>query len=238
MNYAGTDLKFRVTTTQPAFSLVEHDFEILIKDRYGRVRQRVKKEDCFWDSEDRCYFTVEDIRYGIFFAFFTGYYPDGDYNKLYRVFTDVQQLYEVGMCGCKCASPCQCKCGHRVQYEQIWTVNIDGEAYLCGSDGVLIEGSDGKPICFKKTVPSDSDDGGNSSGRVRLDTMTGEEFKQFIEGRTPDGRIDTVPELMDAMNGISDESTVKEEIKDDTENTYDESSRKLYLNGSKPQPEE
>ena len=49
-------------------------------------------------------------------------------------------------------------------------------------------------------------------GKVILDTMTGEEFKQFIEGRNPDGDIDTVPEMLDAARGISDSTTIKEDV--------------------------
>ena len=54
-------------------------------------------------------------------------------------------------------------------------------------------------------------------GKVYLDTMTGEEFKQFIEGRNPDGQINTLPEMMDAAQGISDQETIKEEIQSEVE---------------------
>ena len=51
--------------------------------------------------------------------------------------------------------------------------------------------------------------------------MTGDEFLQFMEGRNPDGTIDTIPELMDAAQGISDDgTTIKGEIEDEMdENT-------------------
>ena len=36
-------------------------------------------------------------------------------------------------------------------------------------------------------------------------SMTGEEFKRLIEQPNPDGVIDTLPEMMRAMQGISDD---------------------------------
>ena len=42
--------------------------------------------------------------------------------------------------------------------------------------------------------------------------MTGEEFLKKWEGRDPNGVIDTVPEMFDAAQGISDDRTIKEEI--------------------------
>ena len=45
--------------------------------------------------------------------------------------------------------------------------------------------------------------------------MTGDEFLKLIEGREPNSEINTIPELMDAMQGISDDRTVKEEIEDE-----------------------
>lgn len=72
----------------------------------------------------------------------------------------------------------------------------------------------------------------NSSSKqpTRL-SMTGEEFKQLIEGVNPDGKIDTLPELMKAMKGISDDST----IKDNVEGIYCENDETLYLDGNTPE---
>ena len=47
--------------------------------------------------------------------------------------------------------------------------------------------------------------------------MTGEEFLRQWEGRSENGKMDTVPELYDAMQGISDDKTVIDEIDDQIE---------------------
>ena len=47
--------------------------------------------------------------------------------------------------------------------------------------------------------------------------MTGEEFLLLVEGKNPNNEIDTLPELMDAMQGISDDTTVVEEIEEKQE---------------------
>ena len=223
MNYAGSDKKFKVTTTQPDFQLTEDDFTIVIKDRYGRIRQTIPKDDCFWDTDGNYYFVIENIKQGVFYAYFMGSYEDDDYDKQRRVFTDVQKLYEVGVRDCDCnnaifVTPI-CHCEHKVHYEEVFSVSIDGDDYLCGSDGKYILTSDGKRIAFKNPKRKQVED----MGKVILDTMTGEEFKQFIEGRNPDGDIDTVPEMLDAARGISDSTTIKEDVEQqmsehDTEN--------------------
>lgn len=48
--------------------------------------------------------------------------------------------------------------------------------------------------------------------RVILNTMTGEEFKKYIEQRNENGRIDTLPEALRALEGIRDDETIKEYI--------------------------
>lgn len=203
MTYPGTDKKWMVTTTQQDFHLMRDDFEIVIVDPYRR-RRRIPKEDCFWDSDGRFYFTLENLRAGIYYAAFRGSYEDDDYDKQRRVFTDVQQLIVVGRCP---SVPC-CKGRHAVQYREVYTVSVDGEDYLCGSDGIYILTSDGKRICFK----SDKSKAIEDMGKVRLDTMTADEFKQFIEGRSKDGKINTVPELMDAAEGIDDDETIQHDV--------------------------
>lgn len=52
------------------------------------------------------------------------------------------------------------------------------------------------------------------SGPTRLDTLTGEQFKQLIEQFDPDGKIDTVPELIAALDGIPEGMTVAEYVRE------------------------
>jgi hypothetical protein len=97
-----------------------------------------------------------------------------------------------------------------VQYEQVWTVSIDGEDYLADCDGNYVLTSDGNRICFKSNKQEIIDD----MGKVRM-KMTGDEFLQLMEGRNPGGTIDTIPEMFDAAQGISDDTTIKDEIEEE-----------------------
>lgn len=223
MNYPGSDLKFQVTTTQQDFQLTDDDFTIVIKDHYGRVRQALTKNDCFYDTDGRFYFVVENVRRGVYYAFFNGSYEDDDFDKQRRVFADIQELYRVGYRGGGCCGKAEasggCQCEHKVQYQQVFEVSIDGEDYLRGSDGKYILTADDKRICFKNLKTQNIE----NMGKVRLDTMTAEEFKQFIEGENPNGDIDTVPEIIQAMKGQSDDEAQLGNLTDeDMEKWFDD----------------
>jgi len=218
MNYPGENKKFRVTTSQPDFQLSEDDFVIVILDQYGRQRQTITKNDCFWDDQGQWYFTIDPIHKGVFYAYFTGAYEDDDFDGQKRIFRDFQELFRVAYRGCPCKVresdvSSQCKCKHVVHYEEVWSVSIDGDDYLCGSDGKYILTSDGKRICFKNPKRKIIED----MGKVILETMTGDEFKRFIEGDNPDGVIDTVPEMMRAAQGIADTETIREDVQEQIE---------------------
>ena len=208
MIYPGTDLKFHITATQPDFQLSEDWFEIRIKDQYGRVRYTIGKSDCFWDDQGEWYFVMDDVRKGIYYAFFHGRYEDEDYDDQRRDFTDVQELCRVGYCGCPCVSRCKRK--HVVHYEQVWTVSIDGDEYLCDCDGRYILTADNKRICFKNDKATEIED----MGKVRLKTMKGEEFVRLIEDFDPNSEVDTIPEVMHALQGISDDETVRDDVQE------------------------
>lgn len=216
MIYPGTDLKFRITTTQPNFNLSEDNFEIKVEDQYGRVKYHLTKSDCFWDDKGSWYFVMDDVKTGIYFAWFHGRYEDEDYDDQRRDFTDVQELCSVNY---HTGPRHFCRHRHVVQYEQVWTVSIDGEDYLADCDGNYVLTSDGNRICFKSNKEQAIDD----MGKVRM-KMTGDEFLQFMEGRNPDGTIDTIPEMMAAMDGISDEDgkTIKDEIQQEIDEEFDE----------------
>lgn len=211
--YPGMDVKFQIKTDYNDFQLTEDPWKIIIKDQYGRTVSALDKGDCFWDTDGNYYFALENVRNGmVYFAFFKGSYEDEDYDDQRASVTDIQRLLAVPSVACECPciesrQPLSCK-HHRVHYRLVTTVSIDGDDYLCGLDGKYILTSDGKRICFKSDKRKQIED----MGKVVLETMTGEEFKQFIEGRNPDGEIDTIPEMIDAAKGISDEETIKEEI--------------------------
>ena len=213
MIYPGTDLKFRITTTQPDFNLSEDNFEIKVKDQYGRVRKTVRKAGCFWDDQGNWYFVMDDVKTGIYFAWFHGCYEDEDYDDQRRDFTDVQELCRVNYH----AAPRHHHHKHVVQYEQVWTVSIDGEDYLADCDGQYVLTDDGHRICFKSNKQEIIDD----MGKVRMN-MTGDEFLQFMEGRDRNGEINTIPEMLDAARGISDDETIQHDVQERIDETLDE----------------
>lgn len=205
------DVKFQITTTYDDFTLAGDPFTITVKDRYGRVVRTMGRDDCFWDDDFRFYFTLENVRRGVYYAYFTGSYEDEDYDKQRATVSDAQVLLTVPSCvldkdceNIKFIGRKQC-CRHKVHYRVVTTVSIDGEEYLCGSDGKYILTSDGKRICFTSAKSKEIED----MGKVRLDTLTGDEFKMLIEGRNPNGSIDTIPEMLDAANGIDEDETIQ-----------------------------
>lgn len=210
--YPGMDIKFQVTTGWEDFHLTDGTFQITIKDNYGRVVRTLAKDDCFWDSDGRFYFTIEKVRRGVYWAFFKGTYEDEDYDDQRATVTDEQQLIVVpsvalayGRKNTKLSGRCRC---HKVHYQLVTTVSIDGDEYLADCDGRYILTSDNKRICFKSDKAQQIDD----MSKVRLETMTGDQFKQFIEGNNPNGAIDTVPEMMRAAQGISDDETIQHDV--------------------------
>lgn len=151
MIYPGTDLKFRVWTDYEYFSMDDDGFCIAIVDRYGRKRYVIPKDECFQDSEGRWYFTMERVRSGWFWARFRAAEPDGDYDKMKRVVVDTQPLCCVGYCERHAPHIHDCDAGHhKVHYEQVWTVEIDGGMYLADKDGNLIYSNEGARIQIKK----------------------------------------------------------------------------------------
>ena len=151
MIYPGTDLKYRITSEVPGFSLDTDNFMVQVVDRYGRVRHSISKDECFQDSESQWYFTVEGLKTGVYYARFRAYLPDGDYNKLYRVFTDEQPLCVIGFCEQHAPHMRDCdKDQHQIHYEQVWTTELDDGTYLADKDGNLILTNEGSRIQIKK----------------------------------------------------------------------------------------
>lgn len=205
----GTDLKFRVTVTKENFSLDGAPFNVVIKNRWGRVVARVLSGDCYQDSEGKWYFNVENAQEGEHYAVFIGVIADADYGKGQRMWHDRQMLF-IGHDGCCAAEgrPMPKPEGCPVLYEQVWTVNLGDGEYLADRDGNYIYTSDGKRISFSDRSTDD--------GKVRL-SMTGDEFLKLIEGREPNSEVNTIPEMMDAMRGISDDKTIIDEIDEQQE---------------------
>lgn len=212
MTYPGSDKKYKVEVAKVGFHLAEDDFEIVIRDGYGRVKRRLKKYDCFYDKDGNFYFTLEDLRPGPYYAYFRGSYEDLDYDKQRRVFTDAQLLLEVDMPAHR-----RCRRRHVVRYTEVWTVSVDGIDYLADCDGRYIMTSDGKRIAFTSDVTKKVD----NMGRVQM-KMTGEEFLQKWEGKNPNDEIDTVPEMLEAARGIRDDETIHHHTEEQIDDYLDE----------------
>lgn len=188
----GNDLKYRVKSSIPDFTLADDEFDIVIKNQWGQIRATIQKKDCYRDSEGSWYFNFENVQTGIYDAVFYAKVPDNDFSYLIRKVVDEQRLCVVGI-----ETQVQQTGDHPVTYEQIWTVNLDNGVYLADENGNPIITADGRKIKFSTT---------EQSSRVVQLGMTGAEFQQLIEGRNPNGDIDTVPELLDAVQNINDET--------------------------------
>ena len=212
----GSDLKFRLTTTREDFHPSEDFFCIVVKNSYGRVTHRVTKNDCFYDSEGRWYFTVENIKEGDHTATFVGAYEDDDFDRQRRTFTDRQPLF-VGTDDCSTAGRQHSCEGHPVEYEQVWDVSVDGEDYLADCDGRYVYTSDGKRIQFSNNLSDIVED----MGKVKMQ-MTGEEFLKMWEQRDPNSEVNTIPEMMDVMRGITDDETIPQKIQQEIDGSQEE----------------
>lgn len=192
MTYPGTDLKFRITAAIEGFSLADNYFTIAVKNGYGRLMYRRTKNQCFRDTEGSWYFTLTDIVPGTYTAVFTAYLPDDDFLRLIRRETDVQMLYDTHADRTDPAAD-----SHRVQYERVYTASVGDEQFLVDENGDYIMSSDGQRVRF---LPTDG-----ASGHVDLQ-MTGQQFRQLIEGTNPNGIIDTVPEALSAIGSMGDQT--------------------------------
>lgn len=213
--YPGTDVKLQVVSHIDDFLLTENDFQIIIKNRWGRVMKKVTKNDCFYDSDGRFYFTFENVPRGEYYAYFEGLIDDDDYDKQKAVATDYQRLIRVPSLP-RCLTPAESRL-HKVAYQVVQAVEVDGEEYLADCYGRYIYTSDGKRIQFTNDVSEKIED----MAKVKLQ-MTGDEFKQLIEGENPDGTIDTIPEMLRAATGISDDTTIRDDVQDQIDENLDE----------------
>lgn len=203
-----SDAKFRVTADIPEFDMERNDFHIIILNQVGRMKANVDKDECFKDNLGKYYFTLERMATGLYFAKFVASVPDDDYNKQERIVTDNQLLCFVGNYDANLKFLVNRSSEHKVHYEQVWTANLDDGEYLADINGDFVLTADGQRISFQGRSSSD--------GKVRLQ-MTGDEFKQLIEGRDPNGEVNTIPELMDAMRGITDEETIQHDVQEQIE---------------------
>ena len=234
MIYAGTDLKFRITSLHEDLDLQKQDFSIVVKNRWGQIKFTVVKDDCFYDSDGNYYFTLEGVPLGVFYAYFSGGYKDEDYEKMYRTITDVQYLCTVISATSTAKCPCQlnpkdAECiehAHCVKYEEISIVNQDGASYLADVNGNYIYTSDGKRIQFKDNIIIEEE----VMPKIKLN-MTGDEFKRLIEETSGDSKIDTLPEVFNFLKDVGDE-TFKEFVDAEVDAAVDKTQVKVVIDGN------
>lgn len=151
MIYAGSDLKFKIVPHRDFLDLEEQDFTLEIRNGWWQVLATISKDSCFEDVDGNFYFTIDNVQRGELWALFSVTIEDEDYEKHNRVITDNQKICNVERCECMDAECyCECNSDHIVTYEQVWTVNIDGERFLVGSDGAYILTNDGNRIQFRR----------------------------------------------------------------------------------------
>lgn len=215
----GTDLKFRISTTKDDFTLAGDKWNIVIKNSMGRTVHRISKNDCYYDSEGRWYFNIQNPQLGTYTAIFIGAYEDEDYDESQRIWTDRQVLFV-------CREGCMMRKRRSrhmpypacpVHYEQVWACSIDGEDYLADCYGRYVYAADGKRIQFTSDLTQTIED----MGKVKM-KMKGEEFLQLIEGKDPNGAVNTIPELMDVMQGVDDKETIPQKIQDEIDENEEE----------------
>ena len=194
-------MKFKVKALVPGFEMANHEFSIIVKNSFGQVKYIITREDMLTDSKYNFYFMLRSVQQGTYYAVFMAEREDDNFEEGFQRIVDQQPLVSVGVCDChQGGHVCQTD-GVSVAYERVWTVNIDGLTYLAESDGTPILDADGNRIYLS------APDGDEEEAGIRLD-MTGSEVKELLEGRTPNGHIDTLPEALDVLHPMDDDTDV------------------------------
>ena len=206
MIYPNSDLKFRITSNSDRIVLQDIEFSITIKNRYGQAKVFIPKDECFQDSEGEYVFTIESVKKGAHFAYFSGFIDDSDYDKMTQQNTDIQELYVVGSCGVNTGgSIYDCEHEHIVKYQRVIEVDVDGGTYLADKDGNLLLTADGRRIQLKQNEE-------DMRKVVQLDTLTGDELKKLLEQISQDGKINTFPELVSFLDEVPQGMSLKQYI--------------------------
>lgn len=200
MIYAGTDLKFRVTAEIVGFSMKKDDFSIIVKNRWGQVKYIIKKEEMLTDDNDNFYFTMDDVQNGTYYSTFNAKREDTDFEDDIQSVVDMQPLVVVGICDCEDGEHTCGADGAVVAYQRVWTVCIEGYIYLADSSGAPILDANGERIYLKNPQKEKT-----AYGTIDL---TAEELNTLLTKRKEDGKIDTIPELMELAGGMEENTEV------------------------------
>ena len=201
MIYPGTDLKFKVTAQITGFTMEQDDFSIIIKNGFGQVKYIVKKNEMLRDDAGGFYFTMDQVQQGTYYATFKAHREDTDFENDVQSIVDRQPLVSVGYCDSRDGGEHVCETdGAVVAYRRVWTVCIEGYIYLAESDGTPILDANGERIYLKAT-------GKESSARQTLD-LTADELNTLLTKRNQNGKVDTLPELLDVAGGMDENTEV------------------------------
>lgn len=195
MIHPGTDLKFKVTAVGRGMTLADCGFAIVVRNSYGRVVFVAEKHEMMTDSAGGFYFMMKSVAAGVYTSTLTIEKPDINFDGSFQRIVDVSYLTSVGSVDTG-RQPHETD-GVAVCYERVWTVNIGEGVYLCDVNGTPILDSDGQPIMLTDQEPE--------AESVKIN-ITAAELNRLLTVRDKNGKIDTVPEALDAIKDIGDDT--------------------------------
>lgn len=214
-----TSLKYLILIEADDFIQGIDPWHVEIRDQFHRHLINIEKEDCYRDNLGHFYFNLNDVPTGKYEAKTTAQVPDDDFRDGYMTIIDRQDLVSVGLHDCPCHHKETCPCheteGIKVTFERVYTKHIDGGDYLCDKFGNYILTSDGKRISFTTNNIISED-----MAKVTLN-MSGEEFLQLIQGRDKEGKVESLVEVVDVMQGMSDEEEMQVTTNEDINSMMD-----------------
>ena len=207
MIYTGTDLKFKVSASVVGFQLKRDNFCIVIKNRWNQVKYIIEKGDMLTDNDGNYYFMITNVQKGVYYAELTAEKEDTDFDTGIQHMVDRQYLVSVESEEFFDEHTTE---GMAVAYQRVWFVSVGGYVYLAESDGTPILDSNGQKIYLKS---SGKDEGAD----VHLD-ITVKQLKELLEGRNENGKIDTIPEIVDTLGGMEENTEVGISQQEDIDN--------------------
>lgn len=217
MIHPGTDLKFKVTAVGRGMTLADCGFAIVVRNSYGRVTFVAEKHEMMTDSVGGFYFMMKSVAAGVYSATLTIEKPDINFDGSFQRIVDVSYLCSVG--SVDTGRQLHETDGVAVCYERVWTVNIGEGVYLCDVNGNPILDSEGQPIMLNNPEPE--------VVTAKID-ITAAELNRLLTMRDKNGKIDTLPEALDAVQDIGDDTELS--VMTDTD-TDDMMNRILGNNG-------
>ena len=206
MIHPGTDLKFKVTAVGRGMTLADCGFAVVVRNSYGRVVFVAEKHDMMTDSVGGFYFMMKSVAAGVYTSTLTIEKPDINFDGSFQRIVDVSYLTSVG--SVDTGRQLHETDGVAVCYERVWTVNIGEGVYLCDVNGTPILDSDGQPIMLNNPEPE--------VVTAKID-ITAAELNRLLTMRDKNGKIDTVPEALDAVQDIGDDTELSVMTDTDTD---------------------